>query len=489
MKHLNFSLATAAVAIVSAGVSVFCYNKLSQPRQTIVVEQKNPIQFTANRNGGIADFTYAAEVSVNAVVHIMAKFEPRQSGMRMEQDPFFEYFFGQRPQPQKRPAQVGSGSGVILSQDGYIVTNNHVVEGADNITVVLNDKRSFEAQLIGTDPTTDLALLKVDASELPTLPIGNSDDLKIGEWVLAVGNPFNLTSTVTAGIVSAKARSINILNSDMRIESFIQTDAAVNPGNSGGALVNTNGELVGINTAIASQTGSYSGYSFAVPVSIMGKVVADLKQYGVVQRALLGININDINAEFAKEKDIDVLEGVYVASVNPNSAAHEAGIQEGDVIIKANGQKVKSVSELQEQIGRHRPGDMVEVCVLRNRKEIVFEVTLKNKLGSTSMIKGGSSEVLGGKFTALTDRQKRMYGVDEGLCIEKVTKGGKLSKAGVPNGYILVKANNRMVKDLETLEAIISEAKQTNGQLNEHLFLAGYTPNGKIVYYAIDLNE
>lgn len=489
MKHLNFSLAAAAVALVSAGVSIFCYSKVNQPQQTIYVEQKSPVQFTTERSGGMVDFTYAAEVSVNAVVHIMSKFEAKQSNMGMEQDPFFEYFFGQRGQQQKRPAQIGSGSGVILSTDGYIVTNNHVVEGSDNITVILNDKRTFEAQLIGTDPTTDLALLKIDAKELPTLPIGNSDNLKIGEWVLAVGNPFNLTSTVTAGIVSAKARSINILNSDMRIESFIQTDAAVNPGNSGGALVSTNGELVGINTAIASQTGSYSGYSFAIPVSIMSKVVADLKQYGVVQRALLGISISDINAEFAKEKNLDVLDGVYVAAVNPNSAAYDAGIQENDVIIKANGQKVKSVSELQEQIGRLRPGDKVDVTVLRNGKEKDFNVTLKNKMGSTSMIKSGAADLLGGKFTALSDRQKMMYGVNEGLCIEKVTKGGKLSKAGVPNGYILVKANSKFVKDVETLEAIIGEAKQANGQLNEHLFLSGYTPDGKIVYYAIDLNE
>lgn len=489
MKHLNFSLAAAAVALVSAGVSVFCYTKLSRPQQTIVVEQKNPVRFTAERNGGPADFTYAAETSINAVVHIMSKFEPKQSMSMREQDPFFEYFFGQRSQQPKRPAQVGSGSGVILSADGYIVTNNHVVEGSDNITVILNDKRSFEAKLIGTDPTTDLALLKIEAADLPTIAIGNSDDLKIGEWVLAVGNPFNLTSTVTAGIVSAKARSINILNSDMRIESFIQTDAAVNPGNSGGALVNTNGELVGINTAIASQTGSYSGYSFAVPVSIMGKVVADLKQYGVVQRALLGISINDISAEFAKEKKLDVLEGVYVAAVSPNSAASDAGIKENDIIVKANDQKTKSVSELQEQIGRLRPGDKVKISVLRNGKEIDFDVTLKNKMGSTSMIQSGASELLGGKFAPLSDRQKMRYGVNDGLYVEQVTKGGKLSKAGVPNGYIIVKANNMIVKDIETLESIVSEAKQTNGQLNEHLFLAGYTPNGKIVYFAIDLKE
>lgn len=488
MKHLKFFGTIFAVALLSAGVSVFCYSQMEKSRQEVVIEKGNPVLFTSNGGGGPVDLTDAAGVSVNAVVHVMTKYEPKTSSM--EQDPFFEFFFGERGRMQKPQPQVGSGSGVILTSDGYIVTNNHVVEGSDNISVILNDKRNFSAKLIGTDPSTDLALLKIEAEDLPTLAIGNSDELKIGEWVLAVGNPFNLTSTVTAGIVSAKARSINILNADMKIESFIQTDAAVNPGNSGGALVNTRGELVGINTAIASQTGSYSGYSFAIPVSIMAKVVADIKQYGTVQRALLGISINDISAEFAKEKGIDILEGAYVAGVNDKSAAGDAGITKGDVITHVNGVKVKSVSELQEQIGRYRPGDKVEIVVTRDGKDKKFDVTLKNKMGTTNVLKSGGIESLGAKLTPITEKQKNEYGVSGGLFVEKVERGGQFNKAGVPKGYILVKANNKKVNSISDLEDIINEAKQNNSKFNEQaLFLSGFNPDGRIVYYAIDLNE
>ena len=306
MKHLKELGILVAVAAVSAGVSCLYVKHYGNNEKIIIQEtQQAPVQYSAyTHDGEPVDFTYAADKSVNAVVHVMTTYEVQQSQMS---DPFLEYFFGERnfqQAPQKRQA---SGSGVILSKDGYIVTNNHVVDGAAQVNVVLNDKRQFKAQIVGTDPTTDLALLKVDADDLPTLPIGNSDNLKVGEWVLAVGNPFNLTSTVTAGIVSAKARNINILSGDMKIESFIQTDAAVNPGNSGGALVNTRGELVGINAAIASQTGSYTGYAFAIPTSIMSKVVADLKEYGTVQRALLGVQIRDIDADFAKEKNLETM--------------------------------------------------------------------------------------------------------------------------------------------------------------------------------------
>ncbi|HPH64051.1 MAG TPA: PDZ domain-containing protein, partial [Paludibacteraceae bacterium] len=292
------------------------------------------------------------------------------------------------------------------------------------------------------------------------------------------------------GIVSAKARSINILNSDMKIESFIQTDAAVNPGNSGGALVNTRGELVGINTAIASQTGSYSGYSFAIPVSIMAKVVADLKQYGTVQRALLGISINDITADFAKEKNIEILEGVYVADVNDKSAASDAGIEKGDVITHVNEVKVKSVSELQEQIGRYRPGDKVSIIANRDGKNKKFEVTLKNKMGTTNVLKNGGMDALGAKLVPLNDRQKNVFGVTGGLYVEKIEKGGRFQQAGVPKGYILVKANSKIVNSVSELEEIVNEAKQKNSKFDEQaLFLSGFNPDGKIVYYAIDLKE
>ena len=321
---------------------------------------------------GIApvDFTQAAERSVEAVVHVKTKYYRQQYV-----DPFYHFFFG-RPQQSQQPSAMASGSGVILSNDGYIVTNNHVIEDANEIEVVLNDKRTFAAQLIGTDPNTDLALLKIEATDLPTIEIGNSDDLRVGEWVLAVGNPFNLTSTVTAGIVSAKARSINILNSDMKIESFIQTDAAVNPGNSGGALVNTRGQLVGINTAIASQTGSYAGYAFAIPTAIMQKVVADLRQYGTVQRALLGIRMLDITQQVKDQLSLESMEGVYVGEVISGSAADKAGMKAGDVIVQVDGRPINASSQLQEQIGRKNPGDQITILVRRGHRSVSLQVTL-----------------------------------------------------------------------------------------------------------------
>ena len=322
---------------------------------------------------GIApvDFTQAAERSVEAVVHVKTKYYRQQQYV----DPFYQFFFG-RPKQSQQPSAMASGSGVILSNDGYIVTNNHVIEDANEIEVVLNDKRTFTAKLIGTDPNTDLALLKIEATDLPTIEIGNSDDLRVGEWVLAVGNPFNLTSTVTAGIVSAKARSINILNSDMKIESFIQTDAAVNPGNSGGALVNTRGELVGINTAIASQTGSYAGYAFAIPTAIMQKVVADLRQYGTVQRALLGIRMLDITQQVKDQLSLESMEGVYVGEVISGSAADKAGMKAGDVIVQVDGRPINASSQLQEQIGRKNPGDQITILVRRGQRSVTLQVTL-----------------------------------------------------------------------------------------------------------------
>ena len=322
---------------------------------------------------GIApvDFTQAAERSVEAVVHVKTKYYRQQQYV----DPFYQFFFG-RPKQSQQPSAMASGSGVILSNDGYIVTNNHVIEDANEIEVVLNDKRTFAAQLIGTDPNTDLALLKIEATDLPTIEIGNSDDLRVGEWVLAVGNPFNLTSTVTAGIVSAKARSINILNSDMKIESFIQTDAAVNPGNSGGALVNTRGQLVGINTAIASQTGSYTGYAFAIPTAIMQKVVADLRQYGTVQRALLGIRMLDITQQVKDQLSLESMEGVYVGEVISGSAADKAGMKAGDVIVQVDGRPINASSQLQEQIGRKNPGDQIIILVRRGHRSVSLQVTL-----------------------------------------------------------------------------------------------------------------
>lgn len=485
MKHLKLIGGTLAVAALSAGVSCFCYKKFG-PQETIVIEKQAPVQYSSYNNGGMVDFTQAAETSVNAVVHVMTIIETKQANYG-SYDPFLEFFFGERGGQRQVPKQqMGSGSGVILSPDGYIVTNNHVVDGSNNVKVVLNDKREFNATIVGTDPNTDLALLKIEATDLPALRVGNSDDLKVGEWVLAVGNPFNLTSTVTAGIVSAKARNINILTSDMKIESFIQTDAAVNPGNSGGALVNTHGELVGINAAIASQTGSYSGYSFAIPTSIMSKVVADLKEFGTVQRALLGVKIQDINAELAKEKKLDVMEGAYVAEVGPKSAADEAGIESGDIITHVNGNKVKSVSETQDQISRFRPGDKVEIIYLRGDKQKKTEVVLKNMNGDTEVIKQVSTNTLGATLTPLNEKKLRETNLSNGLEVSNVTRGGKFNRAGIPNGYIIVRVNNIAVSSAADVDRIISSLKSQDEQA---LFISGIMPNGKVVYYAVDLNN
>lgn len=475
---------TFAIALLGAIVGVFTYSRLVGPQTKVVTvtEQQPVAHFTSMQGpGGYPDLTVAAEKSVHAVVHV--KVTSTQKGYTSD-NPFYDFFFGPRGYDMQPRQQMGFGSGVIISQDGYIITNNHVIDNADEIEVVLNDRRSFKAKLIGADPTTDIALLKVDEKNLPFLSYGNSDNLKVGEWVLAVGNPFNLTSTVTAGIVSAKSRSISILGGQgkMGIESFIQTDAAVNPGNSGGALVNTAGELVGINTAIASQTGSYSGYSFAVPVSIVGKVISDLKEFGVVQRALLGISIRDIDKALAEEKKIDKIEGVYVAAVGPNSGAKEAGIVADDIIMSIDDERVNSVPELQEKISRHRPGDKVKVTVKRDGKQKHFTVTLRNSDGSTSLISPEEiNSVLGAKLKELDDKDKAKYQLRGGVQILSVQKG-KLAHSGVRDGYIITKANRMPVTTVEEFRRVVSSTE-------DGLLLQGFYPNGKIEFYAINLSE
>lgn len=374
VKIIGVILLTAAV---SAGTSYFLVNKTnraitSAPTLGLPI---SPVSLGGQQSVSRSsiepvNFTDAAEQSVGAVVHVMTTFRQQRYST------IYEYFFG-TPRQQQAPEAMGSGSGVILSEDGYIVTNNHVIQNADEISVTLNDKRTFKARRVGTDPSTDIALLKIEAKDLPTLRFGNSDDLKVGEWVLAVGNPFNLTSTVTAGIVSAKARNINILQADMRIESFIQTDAAVNPGNSGGALVNTNGELIGINTAIASRTGSYAGYSFAVPSAIVEKVVADLREYGSVQRAVLGVQIADITSELQQRFNLSSLSGTLIAGVIQGSAADKAGLKPGDIITYVEGKPTNSVAEFQEIISRRRPGDEVTMQLLREKKTVTVTVRLE----------------------------------------------------------------------------------------------------------------
>lgn len=413
MKTLGFFGLVVAVSVATNLTTTYVKDQPKNGFEGQEVQVPATYAKFANASNALeTDFTVAAELSIHAVVHVKTKTPIKQQQFGgFQNDPFFEYFFGrpqeQQSKPKEAPMQEGVGSGVIISNDGYIVTNNHVVDGSSEIEVTLNDKRTFKAKLIGTDPSTDLALIKIEAEKLPVILFGNSDSLKVGEWVLAVGNPFNLTSTVTAGIVSAKARNINIINSQMKIESFIQTDAAVNPGNSGGALVNTRGELVGINTAIASQTGSYAGYAFAIPVSIVQKVVSDLRQYGVAQRAVLGVEIRDIDSQLAKDKKLKTLEGAYVNKVNDESAAKSGGVKEGDIINAVNGVQVKSSTELQEQIGRYRPGDKITITVIRDNSEDKLKVELKNRQGNTSVVSSqNSTEVLGATFKEVDSKTK-----------------------------------------------------------------------------------
>ncbi|MDD5185040.1 MAG: Do family serine endopeptidase [Paludibacter sp.] len=491
MKTLGFFGLVVAISLATNLATNLLKNK---PNDNLLAQETTIpaayAKFATASNAMETDFTVAAELSVHAVVHVMTK-----TPMKVQQfggypnDPIFEYFFGpqQRPQqPKQAPMEEGVGSGVIISNDGYIVTNNHVVDGSSDIEVTLNDKRSFKAKLIGKDPNTDIALIKIDAKDLPVIVFGNSDSLKVGQWVLAVGNPFNLTSTVTAGIVSAKARNINIINSQMKIESFIQTDAAVNPGNSGGALVNTHGELVGINTAIASQTGNYAGYSFAIPVSIVKKVVADLRQYGYAQRAFLGVQISDIDSQLAKDKKLKTLEGAYVGKVNDESAAKTAGVKEGDIINNVNGVDVKSATELQEQIGRYRPGDKITITVVRNDKEEKLNVELKNQQGNYNVVSSESdSDVLGATYKEISDKTRQQFGLDYGLEIKSVTKG-KFADAGIKPGFIILKINNQPIRTVDDIKSAF-DAAINNGEQEKVFYIAGIYPNGKITYYAVNL--
>lgn len=445
------------------------------------------------------DFTDAAERTVNAVVGVKNTQMVQQQYQQM--DPFFDFFFGNRSygQQQQPRAREGFGSGVIISPDGYIVTNNHVIDGADQLTVTLNDNTEYEATLIGTDPTTDIALLKIEAKDLHYLSFGNSDDLKVGQWVLAVGNPFMLSSTVTAGIVSAKGRRLSDPsqqsrmgrnNSHMNIENFIQTDAAVNPGNSGGALVNTAGELVGINTAIYSQTGSYAGYSFAVPSSIANKVVADLRQYGQVQKAVLGIQVRDVNEVFAEQKNLKVKEGVYVAELVDGGAAEEAGIKEGDVLIAIGKSQIKNFPALQAELALHAPGEKISVTVNRDGKEKTFTVTLKNAQGNTEKIAKKGVDALGVTLQNLSAQELQKYGVRKGVLVKDVKQGGAFARAGVHEKFVIVKINDVVVNSDKEVEKVFDQLT-TNRDADQEpvMFIIGVYPNGKTAYYAVDLSK
>jgi serine protease Do len=448
-------------------------------------EQKMPVvysSFGGNTVTNAPDFTMSAEKSLNAVVHIRTTTEQTNN---LNYNPFEKFLYGHGSQPY---VVEGSGSGVILSEDGYIVTNNHVVNGANEINVMLNDKRSYQAEVVGTDPSTDVALLKIKEKNLPFVAYGNSDVLKVGEWVLAVGNPFNLNSTVTAGIISAKGRGSIIegdrANGIFPIESFIQTDAAINPGNSGGALVNTSGELVGINTAIMSSTGAYQGYAFAIPVNIVKKVVSDLIEFGTVQRAFLGVSIEDINAKKAQIKGLKQLNGVYINGLTTSGAAEHAGIRIGDVITSIESNKVNTVAELQEQVSKYRPGDKVKVTVIRNEKEVIVPVTLTNIKNGTEIIKKAepvltSSSSLGATFEEVSEDYLSKHNMTNGVKIAKLS-GGKLATVGIKEGFVITAINKKKVFTAADVQKMLEGKTGT-------VLVEGVYPNGIIASYGFGL--
>lgn len=478
------------MALMGGAVSVGIY-KYTEPQITLPETKQQETtrlvnMLTTEPSLGI-DYTTAAELTVNGVVHVKTEgmVEYSQQGF----DPLRQFFYGNGNIQQKfRQPVKGAGSGVIISKDGYIVTNNHVIEKADQIKVTLNNKKTYVAELIGTDPTTDLALLKIEEAGLPYISYGNSDQLKVGEWVLAVGNPFNLTSTVTAGIVSAKGRDIDILSNDpftgnSSIESFIQTDAAVNPGNSGGALVNTKGELIGINAAIKSNTGSFAGYSFAIPANIVKKVVNDLKDFGTVQRAYIGVQIQNITEALAEEKGIEDLNGIYVERLMGKGSAKAAGIKEGDIIREVEGIEVNSATELQAKIGEYRPGDKVTVSIVRDGKKMDKEVLLKNMEGNTSIIKDSDNllmKSLGAKFSEVDKGLSQKLELEGGAQVESLFPG-KLKSANVDEGFIITKIDKMEIKDVEHLLNVLSEKE------NEGVLLQGVYPNGRNAYYGLGL--
>ena len=489
-RQFFFGLVLASflgAALAVGGMQFF----MPTPNSASDQEDSTPAQFTSileDKNFTVPDglnFVYAAEVSTPAVVHIRSTFEGRSSNNPM--DDFWEFFGYRQPDNNRSraPQSRGFGSGVIISEDGYIITNNHVIDDAGEIEVTLADKRDYDAKLIGTDPNTDLALLKIEARELPYINMGNSDELRIGEWVLAVGNPFaqgtpwDLTSTVTAGIVSAKARNINILGSrSLGIESFIQTDAAVNPGNSGGALVNLKGELVGINTAIATPSRTFAGYSFAIPASLVTKVINDLKEYGIVQRALLGVQITDVTSDFAESRNIEEVGGVYIQEVNDNSAAEAAGLKEGDIIIKIGGTAVNSTAELQELVARNSPGDKITVTYKRSGKSYTTDAVLRNLQGNTGVLTFDSTNSFDGAvFKDADDADLERLDLRAGVLIDKVGEG-KWKDAGIKPGFIITHVNKTPVDNVDQVLDILRSRRGGN-------LIEGMYPNGEERYYAI----
>ncbi len=477
---------TIAIAVVSSLATIFALRIVDRKNYDVQTYFKNQppaqsVSMSVGRGVTGPDFTAAAEKTIHAVVHIQTQYFYKNSyyDQFFGYDPFFN-FFNQRKY-SNQPI-ITAGSGVLISENGYIVTNNHVVSDASKIEVTLNDKRTYTATVVGSDAGTDLALIKIDETNLPYVTYGNSDELKIGEWVLAVGNPFNLTSTVTAGIVSAKARDINIWGDNSTVESFIQTDAAINPGNSGGALVNVNGELIGINAAIASNTGSYTGYSFAIPANIVRKIISDILEFGDVQRAFLGINFTDIDSKLATAHELKNMKGVYVESVYEGGASDKAGIMKGDIIVKIDNTFVNSVSELKEIIVRHRPGEKINMTVMRGNDEKQMALTLENSEGGTAVMKSGESgngTVLGASLKEITDKEKIGLGLRNGVKIIKLEKG-KLSGAGIREGLIITRIDNQQVKTANDVVKLLSNKKGT-------VLIEGVYTNGMQAYFSFGL--
>ena len=481
-KIWNFIL--PALSLVAIAFSVAAFNKA----------EAAPIAV-----GQPVDLTYAAEKALPSVVHIKYVQNSKIKTVDVESDPFSDFFsdpfggfFGRgNGGTQKRqvqtPKREATGSGVIISTDGYIVTNNHVVEGADELTVTLNDNKEYSARIVGADKNTDLALIKIDGKNLPAIAIANSEDIKVGEWVLAVGNPLGLNNTVTAGIVSAKARSLGANG----VEAFIQTDAAINQGNSGGALVNVKGELVGINAALYSQTGSYSGYGFAIPTTIMNKVVSDLKAYGTVQRAVIGIvgtdviNYIDVEKDKGKEVDLGVNEGVYVNEVPADGAASEAGIEPGDVITAVDAVKVTKMAELQEELIKHKPGDKVTITYVRNKKSNKKTLTLRNEQGTTEKVTEVDPNSLGVVLKPVPAEMKRELALNGGLLVSAVTNG-KMKDAGVTKGVIILEVNNKKVNTVEEFQEIVKVANMSTDRV---LLIRAKSQSGRNLAFAVELGE
>ncbi len=472
-KNIILVLVCACVAVVAsyATAKVVPANN-SSDTAAVIAAGGNNYHRTVNLDlDDYPDFTYAAESCVDAVVYVKVTVTDKVS----QPSSIFEFFFGYEGTPQQRE-KVGSGSGVIIREDGYIVTNNHVIENANKIEVTLNNNETYEATLVGTDPATDVALIKIDATNLPIVPMGDSDQLRLGEWVIAIGSPYDLRSTITAGIVSAKGRSMPNYSGEFKIESFIQTDAAVNPGNSGGALVNKAGELVGINTAIISQTGSYTGYSFAVPVNIVKRIVSDLIDFGSVKRAVLGVTMQGIDKKLADEMKLSSMNGVYIVEVAPGSAAEAAGMKKGDVLVKIGGADVKDGASVQEKVNGYHPGDTTDLTVIREGKELALSVVFKATTSETGAVdESGAVAFYGAKIQEASKERLEEIGAKEGVEVVSVGRG-KLADAGVKPGYVILYVNNVAVGTPQEVINVIKKA-------NRAIYIEGVDESGKANYF------